>query len=162
MKSIRHEQAFIVHELGSKITKMLYLEKCQVLGLHGLHLMENSDSIVFILDLGSEVVSHVTHVCDAVLHHQGDVRGHGERHLAGEAAGLGEHGEIPGGECQIDRLLHFDGHGLLLLVHVGGLGELDVPNADVSSRGELDPFLCAGDDDRLSELREISHLGKVC
>ena len=114
--------------------------------------------VVFIFNLGGEVVPHVSHVRDAVLHHQGHVGGHGEGHLAGETAGLGEHGEVPGGEGQIDGLLHLDGHGLLLLVHVGGLCELDVANTDVTGGGELDALLCAGDDDGLSELRQISHL----
>ena len=116
--------------------------------------------VVFILNLGGEIVSDVTHVSDVVLHHQGHVGGHGERHLAGQTARLGEHAQVPGGEGQVDGLLHLDGHGLLLLVHVGGLGELDVANPDVSGSGELDALLGAGDDDGLSELGEVPDLRK--
>ena len=116
-------------------------------------------SVVFILNLGSEVIPDVAHVGDVVLHHQGHVGRHGERDLAGQTARLGEHLEIPGGEGQVDGLLHLDGDGLLLLVHVGGLGELDVADSDISGCGELDALLGAGDDHGLPELSQITDLG---
>ena len=114
--------------------------------------------VVFILNLGGEIVADVTHVSDVVLHHQRHVRRHGERHLAGQTACLGEHLEVPGGEGQVDGLLHLDGHGLLLLVHVGGLGELDVAHPDVPGGGELDALLGAGDHHGLSELGQVADL----
>ena len=51
--------------------------------------------VVLVLDLGSEVIPDVAKVGDVVLHHQGDVRWHGERHLGREARGLGEHVQVP-------------------------------------------------------------------
>ena len=50
--------------------------------------------VVFVLDLGSQVVSDVTDVSDVVLHHQGHVRGHGQGDLGSQATGLGEHVQI--------------------------------------------------------------------
>ena len=76
-------------------------------------------------------------------------------YLRGEAAGLGEHVEVSAGEGEGDGLLHLDGDGLLLLVHVGGLGQLDVAHADVAGSGELDALLGARDHHRLAELGEI-------
>ena len=114
--------------------------------------------VVFILNLGSEIVPDVTHVSDVVLHHQRHVGRHGERHLAGQTAGLGEHLEVPGGEGQVDGLLHLDGDGLLLLVNVGGLGELDIAHSDITGSGELDALLGAGDDDGLPKLGQIPDL----
>ena len=76
-------------------------------------------------------------------------------YLGGEAAGLGEHVEVPACEGEGDGLLHLDGDGLLLLVHVGGLGQLDVAHADVAGSGELDALLGARDHHRLAELGEI-------
>ena len=64
----------------------------------------------------------------------------------------------PGGEGERDRLLHLDGDGLLLLVHVGGLGELDVAHPDVPGGGELDALLGAGDHHGLSELGQVADL----
>ena len=61
----------------------------------------------------------------------------------------------PGGEGERDRLLHLDGDGLLLLVHVGGLGELDVASSDVAGGGELDSLLGAADHHGLAELGEV-------
>ena len=37
--------------------------------------------VVFVLNLGCEVVADVANVADVVLNHQGHVRGHGQRHL---------------------------------------------------------------------------------
>ena len=51
--------------------------------------------------------------------------------------------------------LHIDGDGLLLLVDVGGLGQLDVAGADVAGRGELDALFGARYDDTLAELRQV-------
>ncbi len=51
--------------------------------------------------------------------------------------------------------MHLDGHGFLLLVHVGGLSEFDVSGSDVSGRRELDALLGAGDDDGFAELTQI-------
>ncbi len=64
----------------------------------------------------------------------------------------------PRGEVKGDGLLHLNRDGLLLLVHVGGLGELDVANTDVAGGGELDSLLGAGDHHRLTELRQIANL----
>ena len=69
------------------------------------------------------------------------IRRHGEGDLVGETAGLGEHVEVPAGEGEGDWLLHLDSDGLLLLVHVGRLGQLDVADTDVTGRGELDALL---------------------
>ena len=69
------------------------------------------------------------------------IRRHGEGELVGEAACLGEHVEVPAGEGEGDWLLHLDSDGLLLLVHVGRLGQLDVADTDVTGRGELDALL---------------------
>ena len=52
--------------------------------------------VVFILNLGSEIIPDVPKVGNVVLDHQGNVRGHRERHLGSKARGLGEHVEIPG------------------------------------------------------------------
>ena len=38
-------------------------------------------SVLFILNLGCEVVADVANVADVVLNHQGHVGGHGQRHL---------------------------------------------------------------------------------
>ena len=62
---------------------------------------------------------------------------------------------IPAGEGEGDGLLHLDDDGLLLLVHVGGLGELDVGSPDVAGGGELDTLLGAADHHRLAKLGEI-------
>ena len=51
--------------------------------------------VVFILNLGGEVISDVTNVSNVVLDHQGDIRWHGQWHLGGQAASLGEHVQIP-------------------------------------------------------------------
>ena len=53
------------------------------------------DLVVLVLDLGGEVIPDVPEVGDVVLDHQGDIRGHGERHLGGQARGLGEHVKVP-------------------------------------------------------------------
>ena len=37
--------------------------------------------VVFVLNLGCEVVADVANVADVVLNHQGHVGGHGQRHL---------------------------------------------------------------------------------
>lgn len=42
-----------------------------------------SGSVLLILYLGSQVVADVADIPDVVLHHQGNVRGHGQRHLMG-------------------------------------------------------------------------------
>ena len=52
-------------------------------------------SVIFILNLWGEVVSDVTNVSNVVLNHQGDIRRHGEGHLGRQAAGLGEHVQVP-------------------------------------------------------------------
>ena len=83
---------------------------------------------------------------------------HFRRYLRREACCFCEHVEVSACEGECDWLLHLDGNSFLLLVHVGGLCELDVANTDVTGGGELDALLCAGDDDGLSELRQISHL----
>ncbi len=51
--------------------------------------------------------------------------------------------------------MHFDSHGFLLLVHVGGLSEFNVTGSDVTGRRELDTLLGAGNDDGLAELAQI-------
>ena len=51
--------------------------------------------VIFVLNLGSEVVADMSNVSDVVLDHQGDIRGHGEGYLGGEAARLGEHAQVP-------------------------------------------------------------------
>ena len=61
----------------------------------------------------------------------------------------------PAGEGEGDRLLHLYGDGLLLLVHVSGLGELDVAGADVAGGGELNSLLGAGDHHGLAELGQV-------
>ena len=94
-------------------------------------------------------------VPDLVLDDKRDLWAHGEADLGRQAGGLGEHVEVSAREGQGDGLLHVDGDGLLLLVDVGGLGELDVAGADVSGRGELHAFFRAGDDDALAELGEV-------
>ena len=68
----------------------------------------------------------------------------------------------PACESEGDRLLHLDDDGLLLLVNVGGLGELDIAHSDVTGSGELDALLGAGYDDGLTKLGQIPDLrGKV-
>ena len=59
----------------------------------------------------------MTDVPDVVLDHQGDVGGHGEGDLGGQAARLGEHVQVPSGEGQGHGLLHLNTDGLLLLVN---------------------------------------------
>ena len=61
----------------------------------------------------------------------------------------------PAGEGEGDGLLHLNDDGLLLFVHVSGLGELDVANADIAGGGKPDALLRAADHHRLAELREI-------
>ena len=47
--------------------------------------------VVIVFNLGCEVVSNVTNLSNVVLHHEGDIGGHGEGHLGRQAGGLGEH-----------------------------------------------------------------------
>ena len=61
----------------------------------------------------------------------------------------------PASKGEGDGLLHLNDDGLLLLVHVGSLSELDVAGPDVASGGELDALLGAADHHRLAELREV-------
>ena len=61
----------------------------------------------------------------------------------------------PACESEGDGLLHLDDDGLLLLVNVGGLGELDVASSDVAGGGELDALLGAADHHGLAELGEV-------
>ena len=61
----------------------------------------------------------------------------------------------PARESEGDGLLHLDDDGLLLLVNIGGLGELDVASSDVAGGGELDPLLGAADHHGLAELGEV-------
>ena len=119
-------------------------------------------SVVLVLDLGREVVPDVADVADLVLDDEGDLGAHGEADLGRQAGGLGEHVEVSAREGQGDGLLHVDGDGLLLLVDVGGLGELDIAHSDVTGSGELDALLGAGYDDGLTKLGQIPDLrGKV-
>ena len=69
--------------------------------------------------------------------------------------------QVPAGEGEGDRLQHLDDHHLLLLVHVGGLRQLDVAGPDVARGGELDALLGAGDHHGLAELGEVPAGGKV-
>merc|ERR1719244_907521 len=94
----------------------------------------------------SQIVSDMTNVSNVVLHNQGDIRGHGEGHLGRQAAGLGEHVQVPCGEGKGDWLLHLDADSFLLLVNICSLCQLNVANTDVSSGRELDSLLGAGDD----------------
>ena len=64
----------------------------------------------------------------------------------------------PACESEGDGLLHLNDNGLLLLVNIGGLGELDVAHSDVTGSGELDALLGAGDDDGLPKLGQIPDL----
>ena len=60
----------------------------------------------------------MTDVSDVVLDHQGDVGGHGEGDLGGQAARTSEHVQVPSGEGQSHGLLHLNTDGLLLLVNI--------------------------------------------
>ena len=46
-------------------------------------------------------------------------------------------------------------YSLVLLVNVAGLGQLDVPGAELSGGGELDSVLGTGDHDGVSDLGEV-------
>ena len=87
-------------------------------------------SVILVLNLGSEIISDVSDVSDVVLHHQGDVGGHGEGdlgghyyyyyyyyyyYLGGQAARTSEHVQVPSREGQGHGLLHLNTDGLLLL-----------------------------------------------
>ena len=63
----------------------------------------------------------------------------------------------PAGKGERDWFLHLNGHRLLLLVHVGGLGELNVAHADIAGRRKLDALLGAGDDERLAKLTQVTN-----
>ena len=121
----------------------------------------------------------MANLANVVLHDQGHVGRHGERHLACQARRLCEHVQVPGtrsqlieggmqvysfknleslgpaGEGEGNRLLHLNDNSLLFLVHIGGLGELDVASTNVAGGRELDPLLGAADHHRLTELREV-------
>jgi len=113
--------------------------------------------VVFVLNFGSEVVADMTNVSDVVLDHQGDVRGHGEGYLGGEAARLGEHAQVPACEGKFDRFLHLDDDRLLFFVNIGSLGKLDIADPNVTGGGELDSLFGDFDQDRLAELGKIAH-----
>ena len=83
---------------------------------------------------------------------------HFGRYLRGKACCFCEHVEVSACEGESDWLLHLDGDGFLLLVHVGGLGQLDVAHPNVSGGGELNSLLGAGDDHGLSKLGQIADL----
>ena len=80
---------------------------------------------------------------------------HFGRYLRCEACCFCEHVEVSACEGECDWLLHLDGDGFLLLVHVGGLSKLDVAGPDVAGGGELDALLGAADHHRLAKLREV-------
>ena len=80
---------------------------------------------------------------------------HFRRYLRREACCFCEHVEVSACEGECDWLLHLDGNSFLLLVHVGGLGQLDVAHPNVSGGGELDSLLGAGDDHGLTELGQV-------
>ena len=111
--------------------------------------------IVLVLDFGGQIIADFAEIADLVLDDEGDLRAHRQGDRRGQAAGLGEHVQVPAGEGEGDGLLHLDGDGLLLLVDVGGLGQLDVAGADVAGRGELDALLGAGDHHALAKLAQV-------
>ena len=65
----------------------------------------------------------------------------------------------PAGEGEGDGLLHLNDDGLLLLVHVGSLGKLDVASSNVAGGGELNALLGAADHHRLAKLGEVPEQG---
>jgi hypothetical protein len=76
-------------------------------------------------------------------------------YLRSKTASLGEHVEVTACKGEGNGLLHFDGDGLFLLVHIGGLSELDVAHSNIAGSGELDSLLGARNHNRFSELAQI-------
>ena len=76
---------------------------------------------------------------DGVLDDNGNIRRHGDDDGGAEGGSLGEEVEVTKGEGELDRLLHVNGDGrvLLLVDSRGGVDE-DVSGAEVSGDGETD------------------------
>lgn len=91
-----------------------------------------------------------------VLDDQRDVGGHAQADLSGQRRGFRERVQVLARERQRDRLLHLDGHRLVLLVDGRRLGELDVGRSGVAGGGKADTFLGARDDDGFPELGQVA------
>lgn len=93
------------------------------------------------LDLGSQVISNMTHGIYWIFHNDGDVWRHGQGDSGTQSCCLGEEGEVSQGEVQLDRFFHVYHDCVIVLVHRGVMLQHYVSSSQVSLRGKSNAFL---------------------
>jgi len=109
-----------------------------------------------IFDFGSQVVTNVAQLFNAVFNYQGNIWRHRQLHLARQGCCLCELIQVPTSESESNWFLHLNGDRLLFLVDAVCLRQFYVCRANISGCRELDAFLCTANNNRLAELRQIS------
>jgi len=116
-----------------------------------------SSSLSLVLaDLGRQVKACIANLEDLVLHQQGHVLGERQCDAGRQGSGLGEEVEVTQRKCQRNGLVKLHDHRLRLLVHRRSLLEGDVARPELSTGGELDTLLGAGDGDRVPDGGEVT------